>query len=223
MTKRKSDERIRRDIVEELAWDSRVGRADIHVAVQDGVATLTGVVDAYAKKHAAQEAAHQVAGVTDVANEVEVKRIETRAWTDAEIAREVRHALEWDVMVPDRQIQTTVSDGWVTLDGTVERLREREDAEGAVRPLAGVLGVLNRITVSPGRIDPGEVSQLIESVLARRAHREANGIDVRVRDSVVTLSGQVRSWPEKQAILGAVGHARGIVAVDDRMRVDPEA
>lgn len=56
-------------------------------------------------------------------------------------------ALEWDVFVPDPDIQSTVSNGWVTLTGMVETVSERDDAARAVRNLTGVRGVDNQITV----------------------------------------------------------------------------
>jgi osmotically-inducible protein OsmY len=218
---RRTDDRIRRDVLDELAWESRLAGSHIDAAVDHGVVTLSGSVDSYATKLAAQEAARCVLGVTDVANELEVKVPEKHARTDTEVARAVRHVLEWDVMVPENRIQSTVSEGWVALEGTVDRYREREDAEAAVRPLVGVRGVSNRIVVAPPKVAAHDVCRTIEEVLARRAHREASAIGVHVRDGVVTLEGQVRSWAEKQAILGAVAHARGIQSVNDQIRINP--
>ena len=217
----RSDDHVRRDVVAELAWDSRLSGAPVTVAVDDGIVTLTGVVECYAKKYAADEAAHRIAGVQDVANDLEVRVPYADVRSDTDIARAVRHALEWDVMVPDERIQSTVSDGFVTLDGTVDLLRQREDAAAAVRQLTGVRGVANRIRVAPPTITADDVEHTIQEVLARRAHREASGIEVTVRDGVVSLAGPVRSWAERQAVLGAVGHARGITAVDNRIRIDP--
>ena len=218
---RKTDDRIRHEVLTELQWDSRVAGGDIHVAADHGAVVLTGTVDSYAKKHAAQEAAHRILGVTDVANDLEVKLPEKHSRSDTAIAHAVRHALEWDVMVPDRRIESTVTDGWVTLDGTVDRLREREDAEAAVRQLTGVQGVRNRITVAASSLTADDVCRTIDHVLGQLAHREANGIDVKVREGVVSLTGKVRSWAEQQAILRALGHARGIHAIDNRIRVEP--
>ena len=55
----------------------------------------------------------------------------------------------------------------------------------------------------------------------RRAEREAEGIRVRVEDGTVTLKGKVRTWPEKQTILGAVSHAPGVREVRDKLAVNP--
>ena len=125
----KTDELIKNDVIAELRWDTRVNETGIGVTVSKGVVTLTGAVTSYARKLAAQEAAHRVAGVLDVANDIQVIRSDDLAFTDTEIARAVRHTLEWDVFVPDRHIRSTVSDGWVTLEGEVETYGQREDAD----------------------------------------------------------------------------------------------
>jgi osmotically-inducible protein OsmY len=220
-TRSKSDSVLQQEIMQELKWDTRVDSSEIGVAVKNGVVMLSGNVDSYAKKMAAQEAAHRVTGALDVANEIEVKIPGKIAKTDVDIARAVRQALEWDVWVPDDLIQSTVSNGWVTLDGKVVLLRERDDVERAIRRLAGVRGVTNNIVVTGPRVEPEGVREMIEQALERRAEREAHRIKVDVDGGKVTLSGPVRSWAEKRAILGAVTHAPGITAVDERLFVDP--
>jgi osmotically-inducible protein OsmY len=216
---RKSDEKLQTDVLRELRWDTRVGWSDIDVSVTDGVVTLTGAVTSYAKKMAAQEAAHRVTGVLDVANDIEVMIPSTR--TDTEIAQAVRSALEWDALVPDEQIESTVSDGWVTLEGEVTNIREREDAERVVRRLTGVRGVYNRIIVVTPKVDPDELRSNIEDALERRADREAERLRIEVRDGTVELWGRVHSWQEKRAVIGSISHAPGVREVSDHLRVDP--
>jgi osmotically-inducible protein OsmY len=215
----KTDELIKDDVIAELRWETRVNETEVGVTVNKGVVTLTGVVTSYARKLAAQEAAHRVAGVLDVANDIQVIRSDDLAFTDTEIARAVRHTLEWDVFVPDRHIRSTVSDGWVTLEGEVETYGQREDAERAVRRLAGVVGVRNLIVVEQPLIEPGEVREVIEDVLERRADRLADRIRISIDDGEVTLSGDVRSYAEKRAVIGAVSHTRGVFSVRDHLLV----
>lgn len=216
---RTSDGRLREDVLKELRWDSRVGGAGIEVSVRDGVVTLKGSVPFYARKVAAQEAAHRVAGVLDVANEIEVK-VERR-YHDEEIAKAVRHALEWDVLVPDDCIRSTVADGWVTLEGAVTNLRERDDAESAALKIKGVVGVINKLAVRPPEADAEELRAEIENALERRAEREAERLRVEVRDGVVELRGRVHSWQERRAVVGSISHAPGVRAVNDHLRIDP--
>lgn len=217
----KTDIQIQMDVLRELNWDTRVAQTDVGVEVDKGVVTLTGTVDSYAKRTAAEQAAHRVVGVLDVANDIEIHYPGFGKKTDAEIAQAVRQTLEWDVFVPDQKIRSTVADGRVTLEGRVSVLREKEDAENAVRKLAGVKGVWNRIEVERKKVDPKVVRGAIEEALERRAEREAERIRVEVRDGSVTLSGTVRSWLEKDAILGSAGHAPGVERIKDRLRIDP--
>src|SRR4051795_9601594 len=96
----RTDEEIQRDVLEELMWDARVQPNEIGVAVKDGVVTLTGWVDSYLKRWAAEEAAHRVRGVKAVANDIEVRLPGSSERTDADIAASATRALEWDAFIP---------------------------------------------------------------------------------------------------------------------------
>jgi osmotically-inducible protein OsmY len=215
-----SDQQLQQAVLRELAWDTRVDAARIGVTVTNGVVTLTGTVPSYAERLAAQEAAHRVAGVLDVANDLEVVPSGALTRTDTAIAQAVRHALEWDALVPDERIQSTVADGWVTLEGTVDYWHQRVDAERAVRNLAGVRGVTNRIVVSAPAVEAAKIQAEIEQALERRAERTAKRIQVTVQDGTVTLTGRVRSLAEKRAIIGAVHGTPGVRAVHDQLVID---
>lgn len=221
MQRKKTDNEVKQQVLRELKWDSRIGWSQIGVEVMEGVVTLTGVVSSYAQKLAAQEAAHRINGVLDVANEVDVRPEGVLVRSDPEIALAVRHVLEWDALVPDERIKSTVSDGWVTLEGDVDFWHQREDAERTVLRLEGVIGVTNEITVAPKRVDAKELRQEIEYALERRADREAERLRIEVRDGAVDLFGRVHSWQEKRAVLGSISHAPGVSAVRDHLRIDP--
>lgn len=215
-----NDARIQNEVLLELQWDQRIKQTDVGVEVHDGVVTLTGVVESWAKRRAAQEAAHRVRGVRDVANDIEVRWVGAPGATDTEIAQAVRSALTWDVFVPDDLVTSTVSRGWVTLEGTVDGWSQRDAAEAAIRNLGGVHGVVNKIEVVPAPVYPGEVRRAIEAALERRAEREAGRIQIDVEDGKVTLSGVVHSWQEKQAALGAAKGTSGVRSVDDRLQLE---
>lgn len=217
----KSDREVQEEVLLELRWDSRIRQAEVGVEVDNGVVTLTGTVDSWAKKLAAKDAAHRVVGVRDVADDVRVKPPGSLERTDTEIAQDVRFALEWDAFVPDKDIRSTVADGRVTLEGEVHTLRQKEDAARAIRGVKGVTGVHNWLTVESVKADPEVLRKSIEQALERRAEREAEKIDVTVREGVVTLKGRVRTWPEKEAVLGVVSHAPGVREVSDQLFVRP--
>ena len=220
-TENKTDSQIQQDVLRELRWDARVKEPEIGVEVDQGIVTLTGRVESYAKKLAAREAAHRVFGVLDVVDDVEVRIPGSLTRTDEDLARAVRHALEWDVFLPDTKIRTTVSHGLVTLEGEVENLVDRYDAERAVRRLQGIKGVANNLAVTVKKADEGKLRKAIQDTLERRADREADMIDVNVSDGKVTLEGRVHSWAEKQAILDAVRQAPNVRFVSADLKIEP--
>lgn len=214
---------LRDRVLAELQWDSQLDEAHIAVVIEDGVVKLTGTASSYAEKLAAQDAAHRVNGVRDVANEILVVVPQTHQRSDSEIARAVRDALEWNVVIPADGVSSTVTDGWVTLEGTVGSWRERIDAESVVRFLTGVKGVVNKISVASRPIDPELLRQRVESALERRAQRGAKRIQVETVDGTVTVSGTVSTWLDKQAVIGTVSHAPGVQGVVDQLVIDPYA
>jgi osmotically-inducible protein OsmY len=216
----KTDSQIQQDVLHELKWDTRVEETDVGVEVDRAVVTLTGTVSSYAKRIAAQEAAHRVAGVLDVVNDIKVHPPGSLERTDTEIAQAVRHALEWDVVVPDTQIRTTVSGGWVTLLGEVGTWHEHDTAERAVRNLAGVRGVTNQIKVSLPHVKTETIREEIEQALERRAERHAKNIQIEIRDGIVKMTGPVHSWAEREAVISAARYTPGVVSVEDHLRLE---
>jgi len=217
----KSDSDLQISVMHELAWDTRVDEAAIGVSVHHGVVALNGVVDGWAQKHAAEEAAHRVAGVLDVANDIEIRPCWSVKRSDADVAEAVRHALEWNVFIPQRQIQSTVCDGGhVTLSGKVGTLRQRDDAERAVRDLDGVRLVTNQIAVDAPAIAAGELRSSIKQALERHVAREADRIAIEIQGDTVVLSGRIGSWTERQAVIGAAKGTPGVTRIEDRLRIE---
>jgi osmotically-inducible protein OsmY len=216
----KSESQIQQDVLHELKWDTRVEETDVGVEVDGAVVTLSGTVNDYVKKMAAQEAAHRVEGVLDVVNHIQVHVAGLFGRTDTQIAQAVRHALEWDVAVPDTEIRSTVADGWVNLEGEVGTWHERDAAERAVRHLAGIRGVVNMIEVNLPYVRPDVIQDEIERALERRAERHAKHIQVDVYDGTVRLSGPVHSRLEREAVLGAARGTPGVRNVEDRLTVE---
>jgi len=214
----RTDEDIRAEVLEELKWDSRVQSNEIGVAVKDGIATLTGWVDSYLKKMAAEEAAHRVPGVKAVANDIEVRLPGFAERTDADLAAAVVNALKWDAGLPADKVDVTVSKGWVTLKGEVEYHFQKIDAERSARHISGIKGVTNLITVKP-HVLPSDLKQSIEKALIRNAETDAKHITVEVQGSKVILRGTVRSYAEKQAAEDTAWSAPGVTDVDNRIVV----
>jgi len=214
----KTDLELKKDVFEELQWEPSVDATDIGIIVKDGVVTLTGSVDHYPEKWEAEHAALRVFGVKAVANEIEVKLPGDYERTDADIALAAANSLKWNTSVPKDSIQTVVEKGWVTLRGEVDWLYQKMSAETAVRNLIGVKGVINEVTIKP-RVMPSDVKEKIEAALKRNASLDAQGIQVEVNGTKVTLRGKVHSWAERDGAYMAAWSAPGVTEVKDKITI----
>jgi osmotically-inducible protein OsmY len=215
------DKRLRQDILDELDFEPSIDAANIGVAVDEGVVTLTGHVASYAQKTAAEEAVRRVKGVLALANEVEIRYPGDKKTSDGEIAKRALSILKWNEVVPKEGIQISVERGWVILTGQVAWQFQRKAAEEAVRKLSGVLGVINDIEIKPA-VSAYDVKEKIESALTRHAEIEAQEIKVTVRDgNKVLLEGKVDNLDERMAVENAAWSVAGVKSVDDRLTITP--
>jgi osmotically-inducible protein OsmY len=143
---------------------------------------------------------------------------------DPKIARAVRQALTDYPLALGEHIQFTVAQGWVTLTGEVDRPRTREGVVRIAEQVPGVSGVSDLILIAAHTppVEPHAVHQAIQEALHRRANREADRISVQVEQGTLTLAGDVHSWTERRAILGAAGHVPGVREVSDHLRFRPQ-
>jgi osmotically-inducible protein OsmY len=210
-----TDLQTRDAVFGQLAWDSQVDASAIGVTVNDGTVTLTGFIDSYAGKLAAERAAKRIRGVRAIANDVQVRlRLER---TDPEIAADAAAALKLRASLLDG-VQVVVHGGHLTLTGTVRTLFQWATAENAVRHIRGVKGIVNRVEVVPTASVP-DVQRQIVRALHRDADLDARRIKVTVAGCEVTLTGDVASWHERESAERAAMHATGITRVDNRIRV----
>jgi osmotically-inducible protein OsmY len=218
MWQSKSDSALERDVREELAFDPRVDVKAIAVSAKGGVVTLSGSAPTFAAKLAACRDAERVSGVNVVVEHMDVTLPDMHARNDADLAKAVADALRWDVEVPHGNIKTSVRDGWITLEGTVEWQYQRAAADGAVRYLVGVKGVTNQIAVAPSPAKAIDVKQHIKDALTRSAEADAQHITVDTMEGgSVTLRGKIHSWAEREEVVRAAWATPGVRKVQDEL------
>ena len=211
------DQRLRDSVMHQLVADPQVDASLVGVSAQEGIVTLSGYVNSYAEKLAAERSCRHVYGVRAMANELEIRLAVERI--DPDIARDALEALKNRIDVP-LGIAVTIRNGHLTLSGVVEWMYQKMAAERAVKYLRGVKGVFNQITLKPVVV-PQDVQKRITEALHRHADIDARGIHVDAEGNRVTLSGTVRSWMEKDEAQRAAWRVPGVAVVDNRINVFP--
>jgi osmotically-inducible protein OsmY len=210
-----TDTELKASVLAELAWEPSVTAAHIGVAARDGVVTLSGHVQRFAEKQAAQSATLRVKGVKAVAEEIEVKLPFDTVRADDDIARAAIERLAWDSTLPRDCVKVTVQDGWVTLTGEVAWRFEHDAAAQDVRRLWGVVGVSNQITLKP-RVNTYNLTNDISNAL-HRSWFDPEGIRVSSDGGKITLSGHVKSWSERALASSTAWAAPGATDVENHL------
>jgi osmotically-inducible protein OsmY len=216
----KNNAELQKDVQDAIKWEPLLNAAEIGVTVDDGVVTLTGVVDSYIKKSEAEDATKNVAGVKAVVEKIQVKFNSTYGKKDDnEIATEVINAFVWNWQVPNDKVKVKVENGWITLEGELEYNYQSDAAKDAVKNLLGVTGITNNIIVKSTSEEKAEKDD-IEAALKRNWSIYNNDIDVTISGHKATLCGTVDSLYQKEEAGRIAGNAHGIWSVNNELIVD---
>ena len=215
----RTDPAITADVLAEMTWDPAVTIADLGIATAEGYVTLAGTAATYSSKDAAEAAASRVLGVRGVTNNIMVDPAALGIRADADIAADVRTALDLDSLVPLDRLDVSVYDGVVTLTGNLDYYYQRAAAEADAGQIAGVLDINDLITVTPPATIAVDVANRITQAFARNAELADDNVSVMVDGNTVTLGGTVRTWSEYGEAEGAAWRAPGVGEVINNILV----
>jgi osmotically-inducible protein OsmY len=215
------EEKIKKDVIDNLYWDTRVDASDISVDVQDGQVTLTGKVPSYTARNAATTSSWSISGVQSVDNKLTVQYpSEITIPSDVEIKGNIQSSLIWDSDIDSTDIDVTVKNNEVTLEGTVDAYWKRYRAEN-LADVTGVYSVINNIAVVPTEeTEDKEIAQAVTDALTRNFNVDEKDVEVEVEKGVVTLRGEANSWIEYNAANEAAYFTAGVREVENLMQIN---
>ena len=215
----KSNQTLQEDVENAIKWEPLMHAAEIGVTAKEGVVTLTGKVDSYAKKTEAENATKRVLGVKAIVENIEVHFANSWDKDDNEIATEVLNAFKLSWEVPDDKLMVKVENGWVSLSGELPWNYQRETAKRLAGNCQGVKGVINNMTIKSESQNTIE-KRLIERALNSNWSIADEEIDVEVDGTTVTLTGTVSSWYQKDEAGRIAWNTPGIWNVKNELEVD---
>ena len=215
----KTNAQLESEVMEAIKRDPLLKKVEVGVIARDGMITLTGDVDTYARKLSVENAAKAVRGVKAIIEKIDINTRSDKAKSDEEIAVEVLHALQWNIDVPAEKIKVKVEKGYVTLDGEVEWNIQRVAAGKALNHLTGIKGVSNHFKIK-SEIEDGFEKAEIERAIAGNSILHDDIIRVKVQHHDVTLSGTVHSLLEKDIAEQVAMKARGVAQVKNELHVE---
>ena len=215
----RSDPAIRKDVIAELAWEPRVNSGGIDVDVNDGMVTLSGIMDSYSKKMYAEMAASGVQGVTGLNNNIQVELPQHAYRSDTDIEEAIARAYRWSNTIPDQDIRIDVKDGHVELFGSVEWEFQKHRAKRIAEDIIGVKDVTNSINIKSTLPTTSDVKEKISAALKRSIDFDDNRIYVEVHGHIVMLTGKVSTVSEKNRAERAAWSAPGVKEVENKIQV----
>ena len=213
-----TDTELQREVLGELKANRDIGSQQIAVAVDGGVVTLTGNVSSFNQKWTAESLAKHVPGVYAVVNELQVQLPAFSERTDADIAGEALTVLSLSPSVPADRIKVLVDNGWLTLEGTVDRQSQKEAAEEILRNVTGLKGISNLLQVRL-RTVAEEVKSKIDEALWHDGRLDAQNISVAAIDGRIILEGKVHDRQELEEAEQAARSVPGVQRVENHIRV----
>jgi osmotically-inducible protein OsmY len=233
LNKTKTDTELKNDVLSELSYEPSVKATDIGVLVKDGTVTLDGHATSYIEKWVIVDAVKRVIGVKAIVDEIEVHIPDADRRTDEDIAVAATDLIGWSTIIPSGTLKIIVREGWVSLEGEVERWYQQNAAINLVQQMVGVKGVSNNISVqqmavkesSEGiSVEPKVIKTVVEEdinlALKRSSIVDVDQVQVESSGNRVVLRGDVRSFAARDEAERIAWSEPGVSSVDNHLGVN---
>lgn len=215
----KSNEILQKDVQDAIKWDPLLMGTQIGVVTNNGIVTLTGTIDSYARKAVAEDVVKAVTGVKAIIEKMDVDLSSMGRNLDKNIAEGILDALDADWKIPNSIVKVKVEDGWVTLDGELHWNYQKEAAMKVVKNIAGIKGITNNISIKSTIKEVVEKQQIADA-FRRNSSINDDDITIEVQGIKVVLNGTVKSWYQRDKAEQLAWNAPGILSVDNELAIE---
>jgi osmotically-inducible protein OsmY len=225
----RTDREIQNEIEKKLRSDIYINDLSLGVEFDDGVATISGVVGSSAEKERIRFSSY-VNGVKDV----DVSGLKIEWWADDDMRKQdavplldddkirtaVYDALMYDPRVLPTKIDVKVTDGIVSLQGSVTDYRARKAAEEDARNTVGVGRVFNYLKVRPDLVvEDSEIFDYVQTAVNLDPYIDRYQFKFTVINGKVYINGAVDNEFDKFRVETVVGQQPGVVDLANNVLV----
>ncbi len=142
----RTDTELAQAVINALTWDAEIPIEHVHVTVSNGWVALTGEVNVYFERDAAERTVRHLAGVRGVSNALIVRQ---PVPAPSDVKQRIERALVRNAETDAKRITVEVHGHKVILRGTVRSYLEKRASEASAYSAPGISEVDNRIQVEP--------------------------------------------------------------------------
>jgi osmotically-inducible protein OsmY len=217
------EEVIKKRVIDQLYWDSRINASHINVDVKGQIVTLSGTVPNYSTRMKAVENVRLVKDVVQVNDELQIKPPPGHSIIpDDTIESNIRNWLQWNPDIDRSTLTVRVKSGVVFLEGTTDTYWKKVKAQTIAGEANGVVDIVNKLAVVPTLdIIDHDIARSIIEALHRNFYVSVENFDVKVKKGRVILTGFVHNWLALQTVMNIVENTTGVVDVTNRLKIRP--
>ena len=218
---KKKQEKLKRQVVDQLYWNDRIDASNVKVKVEDGIVLVDGTVPSYVERVQIPKLIQQIQGVKGVENNLIIQFPPAiTVPKDPEIRSSIRSLLESNAGIDASKINVSVNSGAVHLRGTVDSLWKKFRVEDIIADLQGVKSITNELTVVPTEDSLDEkIAEEVLATLRRNINVDVENVNIKVKEGNVHASGTVEDWNAYLAVRNAIRCTKGVLNMEDEMTI----
>jgi osmotically-inducible protein OsmY len=216
----KNKESLQLKVANQLKNDPLLKDAEIAVDVCSNEVIVTGVVNKFFKKAMVYKVVNEVMRIKKVTDHIEVLLASPNQFSDVDILKAVLDKFERNFGNSHKNIEVTIKDGVVALEGTVKWKYQKLLATECITYVDGIVNIQNNIMIA----ETPEPNICEKDILAAIYKEESvtSDISVDLNGRKVILVGNVATPFQKKLIEKIVRDIPGVQEIESKLQIVKE-